>query len=76
MDRALRFGADVNFRGSYAGRTPLMVAAIHGRTEVARFLLSRGADPRLTDQKGFTALALARRSKKRETARLLEMAAK
>jgi hypothetical protein len=71
MKRALRHGANVNRGGSYAGRTPLMVAAIHGRVEATQFLLAHGADPKLTDRKGLSALALAKQQGREEVARII-----
>jgi hypothetical protein len=46
----------VNVRDSIGGRTPLMHAAMHGRLEICRVLLSAGADPNVEDMKGYTAL--------------------
>merc|ERR1711938_374275 len=42
------------------GETALMAAAYHGREEICRALLSRGADPRKQDKRGHDAAALAR----------------
>lgn len=47
---------NVNYRDEYGGITPLMVACENGSYEMARFLLSNGADPNLKDEKGETAL--------------------
>jgi ankyrin repeat protein len=55
----LDHGADVNMR-SGDDRTALMHAAAHGWIASVRLLLSRGADPTLTDRSGRTALDLAR----------------
>ncbi len=41
------------------GRTPLMVAAQHGREDLVQCLLAGGADPTLTDRLGETALGKA-----------------
>lgn len=42
------------------GETPLMQAVRGGRTQVVRFLLSRGADPTIAAKSGKTALKFAR----------------
>ena len=42
--------------------TPLMMAALYGRTEVVDLLLSEGADPTLRNEQGLDALDFARRS--------------
>jgi ankyrin repeat protein len=63
IDHALRHGADVNAASGYAHRTPLMVAALHGRVEATRLLLAKAADAAAdaaaVDDKGYTALRLA-----------------
>lgn len=45
---AIGAGADVD-RKNWKGRTPLHVAAWHGHTDVARALLTAGADPNARD---------------------------
>ena len=45
---ALREGADLEVRDG-DGRTPLILAATHDRTDVARLLVARGADPDTQD---------------------------
>lgn len=55
-------GADVNLPipfGSYAGRTPLMEAAVEGCAPIAAFLLSRGANENAADANGQTARSIA-----------------
>ena len=54
----LEAGVDVDSRDA-TGRTPLMAAAKHRRTEVAEALLDHGADPGLVDSRGWTALTVA-----------------
>ena len=71
MNQAVYYGADVNARVSYAGRTPLFVAAIHGKAEAARFLLAHGAEPNLKDEKGLTALDLATSERHPDVAQVL-----
>jgi ankyrin repeat protein len=46
-------------RSSAEGTTPLMMAAGYGYTDMVQILLRRGANPRLTDLHGMTALDLA-----------------
>lgn len=54
----LRRGADVNAR-DVGGVTPLMLAMARGRADICQLLLDEGADPRLLDQAGRSALAYA-----------------
>ncbi|MDH4162887.1 MAG: ankyrin repeat domain-containing protein [Nitrospirota bacterium] len=54
----LEKGADVNSRNA-AGRTPLLLAAARGRTEIAEMLIDRGADPNALDWSGDFALRSA-----------------
>lgn len=51
-------GGDPNVCNEF-GWTPLMLAAMHGRTDFAQALLSGGADPDSENQFGDTARALA-----------------
>lgn len=85
LDRAkllLDAGADPNAVDAATGRTALMLAidslypvAGARRSEVADLLLERGADPEMRDNKGRTALNLARaRDLPRVAARLLDEA--
>lgn len=55
----LEAGAPVNAR-SGSGGTPLHTAAFLGDTEVAELLLARGADPRIANNEGRTAVDVAR----------------
>ena len=53
------------------GRTALMLAAVHGKTEIAALLCARGADLGLRDSRGKSALELAVEEVFPETAALL-----
>ncbi len=67
----LSAGANVNAR-SQTERTPLLVAAAYPRTvELLRLLLDRGADLRVQDRAGATALSLAVRSADVDVVRFL-----
>ncbi len=59
-------GQDVN-ETNRDGWTPLMTAATCWRYHVVQYLLSKGADPRLRNRRGNTALDLARNSMSPET---------
>uniref|UniRef100_A0A8C5FW35 Uncharacterized protein n=1 Tax=Gadus morhua TaxID=8049 RepID=A0A8C5FW35_GADMO len=50
---------DVNAKASQAGQTALMLAVSHGRLDMVRALLERGADLSLQDEEGSTALMCA-----------------
>ncbi|MCG9894235.1 MAG: ankyrin repeat domain-containing protein [Fimbriimonadaceae bacterium] len=52
-------GTVLEISSVFGGRTPLMVAASHGRESAVRTLLDLGADVHLADPKGETALHLA-----------------
>ena len=56
----LDLGVDVNLQ-LIEGWTPLMVAALDNQAEVAKILLSRGADARRQNSKGLTAEMIALR---------------
>jgi len=58
IERLFAEGADLDARDRH-GQTALMLAALHGRGEVARALLERGADPDVTAKYGLSALMLA-----------------
>ena len=59
IEALLAHGADAGYvRTEGGGETALMAAAYHGREEICRALLSRGADPRKQDKRGHDAAAL------------------
>ncbi|UIP92246.1 ankyrin repeat domain-containing protein [Wolbachia endosymbiont of Anopheles demeilloni] len=51
-------GVDVNI-GNQLGNTPLHIAAITGRKEIARLLLAKGADANIKNHSGDTPLQIA-----------------
>lgn len=53
------------------GNTALMMAAKNGHGEIVRYLLSRGADPLLTNRNGDTAFTLASKAGHAEIASFL-----
>lgn len=59
VDQLLEKGVRVNSRLPCKELTPLHVAAIYGRPEVAKLLLDKGADVSLVDVEGNTALHMA-----------------
>jgi uncharacterized protein len=52
-------GADVNVRTPADGTTPLVIAAINGHFDLAKYLLDHGAQPNLAADNGMTALYAA-----------------
>ena len=62
-DLLLKRGLAIDLRGSNE-RTPLMEAVMADQTEIVRWLLRQGADPRLKDKEGFKPLMLAVREGK------------
>jgi hypothetical protein len=71
----LRAGVDANALLAH-NLTALMWAAGYGKTETVQALLAAGARPELKDDRGKTALDIAREGNFPETAKLLETALK
>ena len=59
-------GATIEAANKMGGITPLMCAAQRGRTEFARLLLARGADPKTQDDSGRVAFMFAEDDELRE----------
>ncbi len=70
VTRALDGGVPVDVRDA-DGFTPLMLAIIHERREVARLLLARGADANAESEPGWSPLSVAGLKNDRELVRLL-----
>lgn len=73
LQRSLDQLTDVNARDD-AGRTALMLATLHGRTEAVEFLLAHGANPNTADAEGVTPLNAAMAGNHPAIVRLLERA--
>ena len=67
-------GVAIDERRAGPGTTALMMASIHGNKDLVQLLLRLGADPRLEDNKGQTALAFARKKGHTDVAELLSVA--
>jgi len=67
----IRHGANVNAGELFKGQTPLMFAAGEGNTSAAEMLVEFGANIRARSKSGFTALLLAVRNNRLETAKFL-----
>lgn len=59
VEQHIRAETDINSKEDLSGSTPLMVATTFGRVEVARFLISEGADLDARNNSGGTALHVA-----------------
>lgn len=69
----IRGGGDVNSRNKSTSLTGLMAAAAAGNTELASYLLDRGADPNLISTQGLTAEDLALQSGHQRTAGAIDV---
>ena len=56
IEQHIAAGSDLNGREPAVGSTPLISAAVFGRTEVAKALIEAGADVNLKNNEGSTAL--------------------
>jgi len=61
VERAIRDGADINFRNgnNYGNFTPLMCASMNGHLNVVQYLVEHGARVNLRNNNGSTAAVLA-----------------
>jgi len=72
VKKFIEYGADVNEKSN--GMTPLMVAARYNQVEIIKLLLSKGANLKLTDDKGLSALRYAELSNATQAADTLRLA--
>lgn len=70
VKKFVEYGADVNENSN--GLSPLMIAARYNKTEIIKFLLSKGARLDEKDENGFTALKHAQLSNANEAIQLLK----
>lgn len=72
VKKFVEYGADVNEMSN--GLTPLMFAARYNKIEILKYLLEKGADKDLKDERGNTALKYAENSKSVEALEFLKQA--
>lgn len=68
----IEYGADINEKSN--GMTPLMIAARYNQVEIIKLLLGKGANLKLADDKGLTALRYAELSNATQAAEMLKQA--
>lgn len=72
VKKFVEYGSDVNELSN--GSTPLMLAARYNKVEILKYLLEKGADKKIKDERGNTALKYAEFSKAQEALEFLKQA--
>jgi len=72
VKKFIEYGADINQKSN--GMTPLMIAARYNQVDIIKLLLDKGANFKLTDEKGLTALKYAQLSNATQAAAMLVQA--
>jgi ankyrin repeat protein len=72
VKKFLEYGASVNEISN--GMTPLMIAARYNNVEIIKLLIEKGADVKVKDEKGITALKYAEASNAKEAAAAIRVA--
>jgi len=72
VKKLLEYGASVNEKSN--GMTPLMLAARYNRVDIVNLLVEKGADVKVKDEKGITALKYAEASNAKEAAAAIRVA--
>jgi ankyrin repeat protein len=72
VKKFVEYGSDVNELSN--GVTPLMLAARYNKVEILKYLLENGADKKIKDENGNTALKYAEFSKAQEALAFLKQA--
>lgn len=72
VKKFIEYGTDVNEMSN--GLTPLMLAARYNKVEILKYLIEKGADKKIKDERGNTALKYAENSKSTEALEFLKQA--
>lgn len=72
VKKFVEYGSDVNEMSN--GLTPLMFAARYNKVDILKYLLEKGADKQIKDERGNTALKYAEYSKSQEAVDYLKQA--
>ena len=72
VKKFVEYGSDVNELSN--GLTPLMLAARYNKVDILKYLLEKGADKQIKDERGNTALKYAEFSKAQEALEFLKQA--
>ncbi len=72
VKKFIEYGADVNEMSN--GLTPLMFAARYNKIDILRYLMEKGADKDIKDERGNNALKYAENSKSVEAVEFLKQA--
>ncbi len=72
VKKFIEYGADVNEMSN--GLTPLMFAARYNKIDILKYLMEKGADKDIRDERGNNALKYAENSKSVEAAAYLKQA--
>lgn len=70
VKKFVEYGSDVNEMSN--GLTPLMLAARYNKVDILKYLLEKGADKQIKDERGNTALKYAEFSKSQEALNYLK----
>jgi len=72
VKKFVEYGTDVNEMSN--GLTPLMLAARYNKVEIIKYLVEKGADKQIKDERGNTAMKYAENSKSLEALEFLKQA--
>jgi len=72
VKKFVEYGANINEESN--GMTPLMFAARYNKVDIIKYLLEKGADKSVKDERGFTAVKYAELSNSAEAMAILKQA--